>query len=117
MQPIEKLTHIKVISQILLNYLSDFKAENKTKSFFTGAFKNFVNNFIGKLAEVEAKHFDRAITKEEVATNVIYNISDEYYKMAASVHIKDMQNYITMHNAYQKDKSSIEGICRKVLKH
>jgi len=117
MNPNEKLTHIKVIAQILLNYLSDFKSESKSKSFFTGAFKNLVNNFISKLVEVETKHFDRAIEKEEVATNVIYNVADEYYKMVASVHIKDMQNHITMHNAYEKNKPSMEGICRKILKH
>lgn len=117
MQPIERLTHIKVLAQILLNYLTDFKAESKTKSFFTGAFKNFVHNFISKLVEIETKYFDRAISKEEQATNVIYNIQDEFYKMAASVHVKDMRNYITMHHAYEKNKPSMEGICRKILKH
>lgn len=117
MQPIERLTHIKLLAQILLNYLSDFKAENKAKSFFTGAFKSFVNTFISKLVEVEAKYFDNAIAKEETATNVIYNVADEYFKMVASVHVKDMQNHITMHNAYEKNKPSIEGICRKILNH
>lgn len=111
-----KLIHIKILAQVLLNYLSDFKAESKTKTFFTGAFKNFVNNFILKLSEVESKHFEKAINKEEEATSAIYDVTDEFYKTISSVPIWEMANIVTIINAYNKDQKSIEGICKKVLR-
>jgi hypothetical protein len=36
-----KETHIKIIAQVLFNYISDYKVENH----FTGKFKMFVNSF------------------------------------------------------------------------
>lgn len=112
-----KLTHIKLMAQIQLNYLSDFRAENSKQNFFTGAFKSFVNTFIGKLAEVESKYFDKAISKEEEATEVCYSIMDNYIKAVASVPVWEQQNIVTIINAYNIDKASIEGICKKILKN
>ena len=112
-----KLTHIKILAQILLNYLSDFRAVNSKQNFFTGAFKSFVNTFIGKLVEIEAKYYDRAIAKEEEATDVVYDVMDNYLKAVANVPLWDQQNIITIINAYYVDKGSIEGICKKVLKN
>lgn len=112
-----KLTHIKLIAQILLNYLSDYKFENQKESFFTGSFKNFVNTFLLKLIELERKHFDKAISKEEVAVSVCYDIMDDYIKIVSSVPVWDMKNIETIIHAYNKDKKSIEGICRKILNH
>lgn len=112
-----KLTHIKILAQIQLNYLSDFRAENSKQNFFTGAFKSFVNTFIGKLADVEARYFDKAISQEEEATEVCYDVADEFYSMVSSIPIWQMKNYVTMHNAYKADQDSIEGICRKILKN
>ncbi len=37
------LTHIKVLSQIQLNYISELKA--KHPPFFTGSFKNFTCDY------------------------------------------------------------------------
>ena len=105
-------THVKILAQIQLNYISELKAKN----FFTGIFKNFTNNFIKQLIEVETKCFDRAMEKEEEATTVCYDVADEYYKMVSSVPLWDMQNIVTIVNAYYVDKKSIEGICKKILK-
>jgi len=110
----EQLTHIKILAQIQLNYLTDFKAENK--SFFTGTFKNFTNNFISKLIEVEAKYFDKAITKEEEAVETCYDVMDEFYKTVSKVPVWDMVNIMSIIEAYNKDKKSIEGVVKKVLR-
>lgn len=110
----EQLTHIKILAQIQLNYLTDFKAKNK--SFFTGTFKMFCNNFIKQLIEIESKHFDKAMDKQEEAVTVCYDVMDAFYKDVASVPIWDMQNIATIINAYKKDPKSIEGICKKILK-
>lgn len=108
------LTHIKVLTQIQLNYLSELKS-NKP-SFFTGAFKSFTNTFLSKLIEIESKYFDKAIDKQEEATKIIYDVSDEFYKCVSSIPVMDMQNFVSIYNAYYKDKKSIEGICKKILK-
>lgn len=105
-------THVKILAQIQLNYISELKANN----FFTGTFKNFTNNFIKQLIQVEAKFFDKAIDQQEEATTACYDVADEYYKMVSSVPIWDMQNIVAIVKAYNKDKKSIEGICNKILK-
>lgn len=110
-----KLTHIKLIAQILLNYLADFRADNNKQKFFSGTFKNFVNTFILKLSEIEAKYYDNALTKEEEATTVCYDVVDDFTKIVASVPVWEMRNIETIINAYNKDPKSIEGICRKIL--
>lgn len=110
-----KLTHIKLIAQILLNYLADFRSDNNKQKFFSGTFKNFVNTFILKLSEIEAKYYDNALTKEEEATTVCYDVVDDFIKIVASVPVWEMRNIETIINAYNKDPKSIEGICRKIL--
>jgi len=112
-----KLTHIKILAQIQLNYLSDFRANSEKEKWFVGTFKNFVKTFIGKLVEVEGKFFDKAISKEEEATEVCYDVMDTFIQAVSSVPIWEQQNIITIINAYNMDKDSIEGICRKILKN
>jgi hypothetical protein len=109
----EQLSHIKILAQIQLNYLTDFKAENK--SFFTGSFKNFCNNFINHLIQIENKYFDKAIDKEEKSVTEIYKIMDAFLKDVSKVPVWEMQNISTIINAYKKDPKSIEGICKKIL--
>jgi len=117
MIPIEnRLVHIKLLAQVQLNYISDFKADFKDRNFFTGTFKNFLNNLIVKLVEIEEKHFEKAVNLEEKATTVCYDVMDSYYKSVASVPIWDMSNIETIINAYNIDPKSIEGICKKILK-
>jgi hypothetical protein len=82
-----RLVHIKLLAQVQLNYISDFKADFKDRNFFTGAFKSFLNNFIVKLSEIEEKHFDHAINKEEKATTECYDVLDGYLKTISSVPI------------------------------
>lgn len=114
MTPHEQLSHIKIVSQIQLNYLNDFKADNP--NFFTGTMKNFTKNFIVKLEEIERKNFDKALNQQEEAATVIYDVTDEFLKVISQVHIKDMVNIMTIISAYEKDKGSIEGICKKILR-
>jgi len=117
MIPIEsRLTHIKLLAQVQLNYISDFKADFKDRNFFTGAFKSFLNNLIIKLSEIEEKHFDHAINKEERATEECYAVLDNYLKTMSSVPIWDMANIETIINAYNINPKAIEGIVKKILK-
>ena len=111
-----RLVHIKLLAQVQLNYISDFKADFKDRNFFTGAFKSFLNNFIIKLSEIEEKHFDHAMNKEEEATEVCYDVLDSYLKTISSVPIWEMANIVTIIEAYNVDPKSIEGLCRKILK-
>ena len=108
----QKQTHIKVIAQVLFNYISDYKADN----YFTGKFKMFVNSFIIQLKEVERKNFDKALELEEEATTVIYDVVDDFYKQVSTIPIWDMQNITQIIDAYYKDKKSIEGITNKILR-
>jgi len=110
----EQLTHIKILAQIQLFYLNEFNAKNP--SFFTGSYKQFCNNFIKHLVQIESKHFDKAIQDQEEAVTVCFDIIDNFYKDVASVPVWDMQNISTIINAYKKDSKSIEGICKKILK-
>lgn len=107
-----KLTHIKMLAQIQLNYLIDLKAEN----IFTGTLKNFNKNFIAKLFDMEAKYFAKGQDAQEQATDEIYAVADSFYQTIASVPIWEMRNIETIINAYNKDPKSIEGICKKILK-
>ena len=108
----QKQTHIKVIAQVLFNYISDYKADN----YFTGKFKMFVNSFIIQLKEVERKNFDKALELEEEATTVIYDVVDDFYKQVSTIPIWDMQNITQIIDAYYKDQKSIEGITNKILR-
>jgi hypothetical protein len=107
-----KETHIKIIAQVLFNYISDYKAEN----YFTGKFKMFVNSFIVQLKEVEKKNFDRALELQEEAATIVYDALDVYLKTVSSVPVWDMPNITQVIQAYYLDKKSIEGITKKILK-
>jgi hypothetical protein len=107
-----KETHIKVVAQVLFNYISDYKADN----YFTGKFKSFVNSFIVQLKEVEKKNFDRALELQEEAATEVYNALDSYLKTVSNVPVWDMQNITQVIQAYYVDKKSIEGITNKILR-
>ena len=108
----QKQTHIKVVAQVLFNYISDYKADN----YFTGKFKSFVNSFILQLKEVEKKNFDKALEQQEEAATEVYNALDSYLKIVSNVPIWDMQNITQVIQAYYLDKKSIEGITNKILR-
>jgi hypothetical protein len=108
----QKQTHIKVVAQVLFNYISDYKADN----YFTGKFKMFVNSFIVQLKEVEKKNFDRALELQEEAATEVYNALDLYLRTISSVPVWDMPNITQVINAYYLDQKSIEGITKKILR-
>jgi translation elongation factor EF-Ts len=87
----EQLTHIKILAQIQLNYLTDFKAKNK--SFFTGTFKQFCNNLIKHLINIETQHFDPSIKSQEKAVTVCYDIMDSFYKDVTRLGYAEFINY------------------------
>jgi len=108
----QKETHIKLLAQVLFNYITDLKADN----YFTGKFKMFVNSFINQLAEVEKKNFDKALELEEEAATITYNVVDQFYRQMANVPVWDMQNIGQIVDAYYTDQKSIEGITKKILR-
>ena len=108
----QKQTHIKLLAQVLFNYICDYKADN----YFTGKFKMFVNSFIIQLKEVERKNFDKALELEEEAATITYNVMDEFYKNISVIPIWDMQNIEQIIKAYYIDQKSIEGITKKILR-
>lgn len=67
MTPHEQLSHIKIVSQIQLNYLNDFKADNP--NFFTGTMKNFVGvsfnrqkqKWVSKINNIDCGYYDNQI--------------------------------------------------------
>lgn len=107
-----KLTHIKLLAQVLFNYIVDLKADN----YFTGKFKMFVNSFILQLTEVEKKNFDKALELEEEAATITYNVVDQFYLKMSTIPVWDMQNINQIIDAYYIDSKSIEGITKKVLR-
>jgi hypothetical protein len=107
-----KETHIKLLSQVLFNYINDYKADN----YFTGKFKSFVNSFIIQLGQVEKKNFDRALEQQEEAATEVYNAIDLFTQTVSGVPVWDMPNITQVIKAYYLDPKSIEGITNKILR-
>ena len=108
-----KILHAAIASQVLQNYIIDMRSQN----WFTGVFKNFVNNFLEQFKKLESKFFDVYYNHKEEDTIKLYDVYDNYIKTMAKVPLWEMDNVKDLIDAYMLDPASMTGIAKKVIKH
>lgn len=108
-----KVLHTAIAAQVLQNYIVDMKAEN----WFTGVFKNFVNNFLLQFKKLESKFFDIYFDAKEDDTVKLYEVYDKYIQTIAQVPLWEMENVKDLIDAYFIDQKSMTGVAKKVHKH
>jgi hypothetical protein len=107
-----QLTNIIITSQILLNRLSDYKADYPLKLIL----KQNTNRLLENLKQIEKEYYDELDTVATDQMDVCYNVTDEFVQKISGVDLADMQNVMMIIDAYRKDPSSIEGIIKKILR-
>ena len=113
MSKIEKITHIAINAQVLLNRLHDQTAGN----VFKQVLKHKAKNFIDELIKVEKTLYNGFFEAKEESAVQVYEVYDNFISDVASVAIYDMENISKIIQAYKKDPKSIEGIVNKILKN
>ena len=108
-----KVLHTAIAAQVLQNYIVDMRANN----WFTGVFKNFVNNFLQQFKKLESKFFDLYFEHKEQDTIELYEVYDEYLKAVATVPLWEMKHMKDVIEAYHMDPKSLVGIAKKIHKH
>jgi len=106
----DKVTHIAINSEILINRLNDPIADG----YFKQKLKQTAKLFLQELLKVEKEYYDKFFDKSEDSTIVVYETYDNFMKTIANVPIYHMQNITSIIEAYQKDPKSIEGIVNKI---
>lgn len=106
----DKITHIVINSELLLNRLQDSVAEK----MFKQALKNKAKKFIEELKTVERDWYDKFFDQKEDSTCDVYDVYSDFINEIATVPIYDMENIIHIIKAYRKDPKSIEGIVNKI---
>jgi hypothetical protein len=107
-----QLTNIIITSQILLNRLSDYKADYPLKLIL----KQNTNRLLENLKQIEKEYYDELDTVATDQMDICYNVTDEFVQKISGVDLADMQNVMMIIDAYRKDPSSIEGIIKKILR-
>jgi len=107
-----KVLHTAIAAQLLQNYIIDMRADN----WFTGVFKNFVNNFLKQFKHLEHKFFDLYFEHKEEETVQIYDIYENYLKTIAKVPIWEMKNAEKVINAYLINQSTMLEEAEKITK-
>ena len=105
-----KVLHTAMAAQVLQNYIVDMKANN----WFTGVFKNFVNNFLEQFRKLEKSYFDVYYEHKEDNTIELYDTYDEYLKTVATVPLWEMKYMTDIIKAYHIDQKSMIGIAKKI---
>jgi len=108
-----KVLHTAMCAQVLQNYIIDMRANN----WFTGVFKNFVNNFLQQFKKLESKFFDIYFDHKEHDTIELYNAYEEYLKAVATVPLWEMKHMKDIIEAYHLDQKSMVGIAKKIHKN
>lgn len=108
-----KVLHTAMAAQILQNYIIDMRANN----WFTGVFKNFVNNFLQQFNKLESKFFDIYFDHKEEDTIELYDAYENYIKAVATVPLWEMKYMTDVIEAYHIDQKSIIGIAKKIHKN
>ena len=108
-----KVLHTAICAQVLQNYIVDMKANN----WFTGVFKNFVNNFLQQFKKLESKFFDIYFDYKEKDTVELYEAYDKYLKAVATIPLWEMQYMTDIIEAYHIDQKSMIGIAKKIHKN
>ena len=107
-----QLTNIIITSQILLNRLSDYKADYPLKLIL----KQNTNRLLDNLKRIECEYYDELDTVATDQMDICYNVNDTFVQKIAGVDFADMQNVMMIIDAYRKDPKAIEIITKKIMK-
>jgi hypothetical protein len=107
-----QLTNIIITSQILLNRLSDYKADYPLKQIL----KQNANRLLENLQRIEREYYDELDTVASEQMDVCYNVTDTFVQKIAGVDLADMENVMMIIDAYRKDPKAIEIITKKIMK-
>jgi hypothetical protein len=107
-----QLTNIIITSQILLNRLSDYKADYPLKQIL----KQNTNRLLENLQRIEREYYDELDTVASEQMDVCYNVTDTFVQKIAGVDLADMENVMMIIDAYRKDPKAIEIITKKIMK-
>jgi hypothetical protein len=107
-----QLTNIIITSQILLNRLSDYKADYPLKQ----TLKQNANRLLENLQRIEREYYDELDTVASEQMDVCYNVTDTFVQKIAGVDLADMENVMMIIDAYRKDPKEIEIITKKIMK-
>lgn len=84
----QKITHITILSQILLNRLHDHVANNN----FSKGLKYSAAKFINQLSVVERERYDKFFEHDESASQIIYSGMDRFYEKVSQIEIEKMDS-------------------------
>jgi hypothetical protein len=107
-----QIAHIVLNAQVLLNRLSDYKADYLLRH----ELKMNTNRLLTTLLKVEKQYFDDLDKHAGEQLEPCYNAMDKFHAKLSNVTIDEMENICLIVDAYRKDKSSIEGIVKKILR-
>ena len=114
MTPVDKVTHIAINCEVLINRINDEKFDGYFNPKIKQSLRQKCKEFLQELYKVEREYYDVFFNKSEDSTVVVYDIYDTFMKTVASVPIYHMANITSIIEAYQKDPKSIEGIVKKI---
>ena len=78
---------------------------------------NFLKNTSGKLKEISKSMFDEFTKHKEDSTDEILSNYEEFVYELSKIEMYDCSELTTILRAYRKDKGSVLGICKKVLRN
>ena len=107
----DKIIHAILSSQLALNNNEDLK--NSFPAVYSKTLKARTNNYIEELIKRE-KDFDLLFDKEEMSLVQVYDVLEKFTKVISAIPIWEMENFTEVVKAYFKDRSSIEGIVKKI---
>ena len=108
----DKITTSVMSCQIALNQLEAIKHT----SYYKQSLKNKINAVLPELIKAEAEHYDKFFEKESESTAQVYEVFENFVKRISQIPIYDMENIVTMIDAYNKDAKSMNGIVNKILR-
>lgn len=108
----DKITTSVMSCQIALNQLEAIKHT----PYYKQSLKNKINAVLPELIKAETEHYDKFFEKESESTDAVYQVFENFAKRISQVPIYDMENIVTMIEAYNKDAKSMNGITNKILR-
>ena len=112
MREVDKITTSVMSCQIALNQLESIKHT----PYYKQSLKNKINAVLPELIKKESEHFDKFFETDSDATDVVYKVFEDFIKKICTIPIYDMESLSIVIDAFNKDKKSIEGICKKILR-
>lgn len=106
-----KIIHAIMTSQLALNKNEDLRYS--APSVFKKTLKQKTSTYLEELIKSE-KDFDLLFEKEESSLKQVYDVLEKFVDIMSKVPIWEMENVSEVIKAYFKDRSSIEGIVKKI---